>query len=84
MAALNSTINIVYQRRRALYTPLVNRPTLGLVSGVAVWCRVHGCYQVADADGIDVNPYFVIELEDGRCTYASPECIQFVKEEDEC
>lgn len=78
----STQIDIVWQRRRAIYTPLVDRPALGLTKGTPVNCRVWGCYQVHD--GEDVNPYFVIELESGRCTHASPEQIQFVKEDDEC
>lgn len=74
-------MEIVWERRRAIYTPLVDRPALGLTQGIAVECRVWGCYQVHD--GEDINPYFVIELENGRCTHASPEQIQFVKEDDE-
>lgn len=73
-------MNIVWHRRRAIYTPLVDRPKLGLVKGVPVECRVWGCYQVSDGD--DINPYFVIELNSGRCTHASPEQIQFVEEDD--
>lgn len=75
-------MNLVWPRRRAIYTPLVDRPSLDLTAGEAVMCRVWGCYQVND--GEDVNPYFVIELENGKCTYAAPEQIQFIKEDDEC
>ena len=75
-------IEILQQRRRAIYTPGVDRPTLGLTKGTPVECKVFGCYQVSDGD--DVNPYFVLELESGRCTYALPEQIQFIKEDDEC
>ena len=72
---------IAWQRRRALYTPLVDRPALGLTKGVPVNCSVWGCYQVSDGD--DVNPYFVVELENGRCTHALVDQVQFIKEEDE-
>ena len=82
MANTPLEMEIVWQRRRAIYTPLVDRPALGLTKNTPVNCRVWGCYQVND--GEDVNPYFVIELESGRCTHASPEQIQFVKENDEC
>ena len=71
-------MEIVWQRRGAIYTPCVDRPALGLEKDKEYFCRVHGCYQVND--GEDVNPYFVIELESGRCTHASPEEIQFLKE----
>lgn len=80
MASLK--VEIVWQRRRAIYTPLVDRPALSLTKGTSVECLVWGCYQVND--GEDINPYFVIELESGHCTLAQPEQIQFIKEEDEC
>lgn len=80
MAGIN--MEIVWQRRRAIYRPRINRPQLGIEKGTEVPCRVWGCYQVND--GEDVNPYFVVELENGRCTHVSPEDIQFIKEEDEC
>lgn len=76
-----ASIEIVWQRRRAMYTPIVNRPALGLLKDVPVPCRVWGCYQVSD--GEDINPYFVIELENGRCTCASPEQVIFYNEEGE-
>ena len=75
-------IEIKYERRSAIYTPLVNRPALGLTRDVPVNCEVWGCYQVNDGD--DINPYFVIELENGRCTHALIEQIQFIREDDEC
>lgn len=70
-----------WQRRRATYAPIVDRPALGLTKGQEVQCRVWGCYQVND--GEDINPYFVIELENGRCTHASPEQIQFIEFDEE-
>lgn len=77
-----ATVNIEIKLRPALYTPCVDRPELGLTKGVPVKCMTFGCYQVCDGD--DVNPYFVLELESGRCTYALPEHIQFIKEDEEC
>lgn len=73
-------MDLVWQRRSAIYTPCVDRPKLGLEKGKEYKCRVWGCYQVDD--GEDVNPYFVIELENGRCTHAAPEQIQFTKEDE--
>lgn len=70
-------IKIVQQRRRAIYTPKIDRPALGLSKGVEVHCRVFGCYQVND--GEDINPYFVVELESGRCTHVAPEDIRFIE-----
>lgn len=77
--ALN--MEIVWQRRRAMYTPTFNRPQLGLEKGISYECRVWGCYQVND--GEDVNPYFVIELNNGRCAHASPDHITFIEEDEE-
>jgi hypothetical protein len=76
------TIPLEVKYRSATYTPPINRPKYNLKAGESVLVRVYGCYQVND--GEDINPYFVVELEDGRCTYAAPEHIQFIKEEDEC
>lgn len=78
--ALN--MEIVWQRRRAIYRPQVDRPQLGIKAETEVPCRVWGCYQVSD--GEDINPYFVVELENGRCTHVSPENLQFIEEDDEC
>lgn len=68
-------IEIRMERRQAVYRPPCNRPELGLEKGEPYACEVHGCYQVTE-DG-EAYPYFVIELYDGRCTYASIECVQF-------
>lgn len=75
-------IKIKHALRPALYTPGVNRPALGLTKGVPVSCRVWGCYQAGDSDGMDA--YFIVELENGRCAHALVDQVQFVKEEDEC
>lgn len=75
------SIKVTMERRKAIYTPTVDKPSLGIVKNIPVMVKVWGCYQVVDED--DVNPYFVVELEDGHCTYALPENIQFVYEEDE-
>ncbi len=80
MASMN--IEMRWQRRRATYLPIVDRPHLGLEAGVPVPCRVWGCYQVAEDE--DINPYFVIELESGKCTYAAIDQVQFIEEGDEC
>ena len=80
MANVPLTMEISYERRRAIYTPRVDRPEYGILKGIKVSVRVWGCYQVADGD--DVNPYFVVELASGRTTYVAPEDLQFVKEEE--
>ena len=82
MASFNMEMEMVWQRRSAIYTPVINRPSLNLTRYVPVKCLVWGCFQVAD--GEDVNPYFVVELESGMCTYAGIEQVRFIEEEDEC
>ena len=76
-----ASLNMSWERRRAIYKASVNRPELGIANGDEVKCRVFGIFQVAD--GEDVNPYFIVELEDGRCTYVAPEELQFIREADE-
>lgn len=78
---MSLNMEIVWQRRLAIYTPSVDRPALGLEKDRGYSCRVWGCYQVND--GEDVNPYFVIELSSGRCAHAAPEEIRFIDEEDD-
>ena len=78
MAELN--MDIVWQRRRAIYRPIVDRPKLSIKAGTEVPCSVWGCFQVND--GEDINPYFVVELNDGQCTYVAPEHLQFTKEDE--
>lgn len=73
-------IDICFVRRRAIYTAPCNRPQFGMIKGRKYPCEVHGLQQVQD--GNEADAYFVIELEDGRCTYASIECIQFTKEDE--
>ena len=72
-----AAIEMRFERRQATYRPPCNRPELNLEKGEAYLCFVHGCYQVAE-DG-EACPYFVIELYDGRCTYASIDCVQFTE-----
>jgi len=71
----NFTININLQGRPAIYTPHADRPKFALVKGKAVDVVVLGIYQVAIDD--DVDPYFVVVLPSGKCTYVGVESIQF-------
>jgi hypothetical protein len=80
MAAI--TLTLRWPNRKAIYRPRVDRPQFGIKKGTEVTVVSHGCFQVNDGDD-DVNPYFIVELEDGRCTYVSPEDIQFVEPADE-
>ena len=77
-----TSLEIGWQRRRAIYRPKINRANYGISKGDEVKCRVWGCYKVDDGDG-DVNPYFIVEIADGRLIYVSPEDLQFVDTDEE-
>lgn len=68
-------VNMSLTTRPAIYTPVVNRPNLGLEAYVPVNVDVFGVYQVAVE--ADIDAYFVVTLPNGRCTYAGIEEIQF-------
>lgn len=72
-------MEITWQRRNAIYTPRVDMPNIGLTKGQRVLCEVWGCFQRMEGDGA-MNPYFVVELLNGQCTYVAPEDIQFTRE----
>ena len=76
-----ATIKVVCERRKAIYRPKFDRPSFGIAKGQEILCDVWGCFQCNDGD-VDYNPYFVIELPDGHCTYATIEDIQFTKEDE--
>lgn len=76
-----ASLNMAWERRRAIYKANINRPELGIKAGDEVKCRVFGIFPCSD--GEETNPYFIVELEDGRCTYVPPEFIQFAREGDE-
>ena len=75
-----ANIEIDIRRRSAIYTPRVDRPSIEITKGQRVLCEVWGCFQCND--GEDINPYFVVELHNGYCTYVSPEDIQFTREDE--
>lgn len=67
----------LFNTRPAEFTLPYDRASLGLKKGVAYRCDVFGCFQVAE--GMDsASPYFVVELEDGTCTYIDPAYLKFV------
>ena len=70
------SINVNLRTRPALYTPVFDRPNLGLKKDRPVNVGVFGAYQVAVDD--DVDAYFVVELPDGHCTYAGVSDIKFL------
>ena len=69
-------LEMTWRMRRAIYTPRIDRPDIDIKKDTEVPCDVFGCFQVSD--GEDINPYFIVELESGRCTYVAPEDIRFV------
>ena len=71
------TVKMHLQTRPAFYTLRCKRPELGLEAGDRVRCSVFGCFQVTDGED-DTNPYFVVELLNGKCTYVAPEDLQFI------
>lgn len=77
---MNMTMTLSYERRHATFVSNYDRPKLGIKAGDTVQCLVHGCFQCYDGDQ-DINPYFVVELEDGNCTYVAPEDLTFIKED---
>ena len=76
----NLEMQIKWQRRRAIYTSPYGQPKIGIKKGDKVECNVWGLFQVSD--GEDVNPYFVVELADGRCTYVAPEDLKFIEDDE--
>lgn len=73
-------VTMSYERRRATFTLEYDRPSVGIKANEVVLCEVHGCFQCNDGNG-GTNPYFVVELENGCCTYVSPERLTFIKED---
>lgn len=65
--------------REALWRPKYDKPHLNIKADSIILCKVWGCYQFTD-DGYS-SPVFVIELEDGHCTSAILEEIQFIEDE---
>ena len=68
--------------RPAILTPKRDAPKAGLKKGEPVNVNVFGLYQVK-VEEYDVDAYFVVELPNGRCVYASVESIQFTDKDGE-
>lgn len=69
--------NVGLDGRPAVYRPnKFAAKRLGIEPDTEVNVTALGLYQVTDGD--EAGPYFIIELEDGRCRYAAPDEIQFV------
>ena len=74
-------INVNLSTRKAiLYPSSWHYNRLGLDQGVPVEVGVFGLFQCSENG--ESCPHFVVELPDGRCTYAQVDDIQFIKEEE--
>lgn len=76
-------VNINLATRKALYWPSnhnICKYKLSAKDPTPV--DVFGLFSVKEADG-DADAYFVVELPDGYCCYASVDQIQFLPEEEE-
>ena len=76
MDAWKGRITVEMPRRRAEVT---QNPSQAIYNNVKVGthpCHVLGLFQVAD--GEDVQPYFVCELDDGHNIYAAPPQVRFL------
>ena len=69
-------VNLNLRTRPAIYIAPCDRQHLNVKKGESYVCDVFGCFQCTDGED-DINPYFVIELPSGQCTYAAPENIIF-------
>ena len=49
--------------------------TNNMPANTPIKCDVFGLFQCSDSDGADA--YFVVELEDGTCTYVLPNYLRF-------
>lgn len=67
-------------RKAVLYPSNWHHNRLGLEQWVPVEVGVFGIFQCSE-DG-ESCPNFVVELPNGRCTYAQVDDIQFIKEEE--
>lgn len=72
-------IEMRYERRRAQFiAKQFHEVKFGYKKGDVVKVDVLGLFQCSDEDG--AQPYFICELENGRCIYVLPEDIQFIQE----
>lgn len=76
-----ATIEMRYERRRAQFiAKQFHEAKFGYKKGEVVKVDVLGLFQCSDEDG--AQPYFICELENGKCIYVLPEDIQFIKEDE--
>ena len=71
-----ATIEMKWERRPVAFVPRYDSEKLGYKRGEPVTAYALGLFQCSDDDS--ANPYFVVELENGKCTYVAPEDIQFL------
>lgn len=74
-----ATIEMRYERRKAQFIAKHHHKVkFGYQIGEVVKVDVFGLFQCSDEDG--AQPYFVCELDNGKCIYLMPEDIQFIQE----
>lgn len=75
-------VKVIWKTRKAIYRPNKWRAKhMEVPEGAALNVLVHGVFQCSDDDGH--LPYFVVELENGRCHYADITEVQFTDTEEE-
>lgn len=76
------TVSVGLKTRKALYWPSdFNAMKYNLSTTEPTPVGVFGLFQVKEEEEADA--YFVVELPDGKCCYASVVQIQFIKETEE-
>lgn len=71
-----SGIEVYWQRRRATVTQNRWNALHNHLDEGEHTCHVLGLFQVANED--EVTPYFICEMNDGRCIYAEPTQVRFI------
>lgn len=77
MANTEMEIKIRMPRRRATVTQNASQAAFNKLTEGANQCHVLGLFQFSDGEE-EVRPYFICELNDGRCIYADPIQVTFL------
>lgn len=73
-------IEVYQQRRRATVTQNKWSAAHNNLKEGTHTCHVLGLFQVEN--DVEVNPYFICEMDDGRCIYAEPTQVRFIDTDD--
>ena len=76
MASIDLPISFSWQHRRATIVLNAHQAAYNKLPSGTHLCHILGLFQVADEE--DVNPYFICEMNDGRCIYADPTQVCFI------